>query len=109
MELTKQYLVAHGIASDSIEVKAHGDQQDFTVAQVREGIEQSPELADDSRKRLLRNMKMVVLASNRRVDVTLSTADQHSIRQYPFNAADSATLLSESTLDQHVNKPVLGK
>ena len=39
-----------------------------------------------------------VLASNRRVDITLSStgqASQESVRQYPFNAADSLTLLKE--------------
>jgi hypothetical protein len=43
-------------------------------------------------------MKTIILASNRCVDITLSNvgqASQESARQYPFNAADSLTLLKE--------------
>jgi len=43
-------------------------------------------------------MRTIILASNRRVDITLSNAghaSQESVRQYPFNAADSLTLLRE--------------
>ncbi|AFL89115.1 outer membrane protein/peptidoglycan-associated (lipo)protein [Terriglobus roseus DSM 18391] len=93
--LTKQYLVEHGVGAESIEVKARGDQQNLSDAQVREAITRTPELSEDARNRLLQNMKTVILASNRRVDVTLSTTNQHSVRQYPFNASDSMTLLSE--------------
>ena len=103
VELTKQYLVAPGIAPESIEIKARGDQQNLTDAQVKAAIEHTPELDQEARKRLLLNMKTVILASNRRVDVTLSTTNQHSVRQYPFNAADSMTLLSEQR--PGTNKP----
>jgi hypothetical protein len=41
-------------------------------------------------------MKTILLASNRRVDVTLSTTGQRSVREFPFNAADSLTLLQQS-------------
>ncbi|MGD0791903.1 MAG: hypothetical protein ABR920_09045 [Terriglobales bacterium] len=40
-------------------------------------------------------MTTILLASNRRVDITLSTTGQKSIREYPFNAADSLTLLQQ--------------
>jgi hypothetical protein len=40
-------------------------------------------------------MRTILLASNRRVDVTLSTTGQQSVRQYPFNAADSLTLIRQ--------------
>ena len=43
-------------------------------------------------------MRRIILASNRRVYITLSNsgqAAQESIREYPFNAADSLTLLKE--------------
>jgi hypothetical protein len=33
------------------------------------------------------------MASNRRVDVTLSTTGQSSVRQFPFNSADALTLI----------------
>jgi hypothetical protein len=41
-------------------------------------------------------MRTILLASNRRVDVTLSTTGEESVKQYPFNAADSLTLLEPS-------------
>jgi hypothetical protein len=41
-------------------------------------------------------MKTVLLASNRRVDITLSTTGQKSVREFPFNAADSLTLLQQA-------------
>jgi hypothetical protein len=43
-------------------------------------------------------MRTIILASNRRADITLSNtgqAAQESVREYPFNAADSLTLLKE--------------
>jgi hypothetical protein len=33
------------------------------------------------------------MASNRRVDVTLSTTGQTSVRQFPFNTTDALTLI----------------
>jgi hypothetical protein len=38
-------------------------------------------------------MQTIVLASDRRVDITLSTTGQSSVRQFPFNAADALTLI----------------
>jgi len=37
---------------------------------------------------------VLVLANNRRVDVTLSTTGQQSVRRYPFNAKDFLALIS---------------
>jgi hypothetical protein len=34
------------------------------------------------------------LANNRRVDVTLSTTGQQSVRRYPFNAKDFLALIN---------------
>jgi hypothetical protein len=38
-------------------------------------------------------MRTIILASNRRVDITLSTTGQSSVKQFPFNAADSLSLI----------------
>jgi hypothetical protein len=53
-------------------------------------------------------MRTIIFASNRRVDVTLSTTGQTSVRQFPFNAADSLTLIGgrESEMKK---KPVAKK
>jgi hypothetical protein len=37
------------------------------------------------------------MASNRRVDVTLSTTGQTSVRQFPFNSTDALTLIGGRT------------
>jgi hypothetical protein len=61
-------------------------------------VERNPELSPEDRQRVLSNMRVIILASNRRVDITLSNpgqAAQQSVREYPFNAADSLTLLKE--------------
>lgn len=91
----KSFLVEHGVPEGLIDTKALGDQHNLTAAEVKGSVEQNPELTKEERARVLRNMKTIIWASNRRVDVTLSTAGQTetSVRRYPFNAADSLTLI----------------
>jgi hypothetical protein len=43
---------------------------------------------------MLRNLKVMVLANNRRVDVTLSMTGQQSTHRYPFNARDYLALIN---------------
>ncbi len=42
----------------------------------------------------MKNLLTIRLANNRRVDVTLSTTGEQSVRRFPFNAKDALTLLS---------------
>jgi outer membrane protein OmpA-like peptidoglycan-associated protein len=95
VDLTRSFLIDHGVPAGSIETKAYGLQKNMTAAQVKEAVEQNPQVTPEQRQRLLKNMRTILLASNRRVDVTLSTTGQTSVRQYPFNAADSLTLLEQ--------------
>jgi outer membrane protein OmpA-like peptidoglycan-associated protein/opacity protein-like surface antigen len=92
---TKSFLIGLGIPAANIETKAFGEQQNLTGAQVKDAVDRSPELTPVERQKVLDNITTIILASNRRVDVTLSTTGQQSVRQYPFNAADSLTLLSQ--------------
>jgi len=92
---TKHFLIEHGVPEANIETKAFGEQRNLTEDQVRDAVEKNPELTPEQRQRVLDNLQTVLLASNRRVDVTLSTTGQTSIREYPFNAADSLTLLQQ--------------
>jgi hypothetical protein len=46
------------------------------------------------RHQMLNNLPVLVLANNRRVDVTLSTNGQQSTRGYPFNAKDYLALIN---------------
>jgi hypothetical protein len=44
-----------------------------------------------------------VLANNRRVDISLSTTGQQSVRRYPFNAKDALRLLSTQGVEKGAN------
>jgi outer membrane protein OmpA-like peptidoglycan-associated protein len=92
----KRFLVAQGVPAGNIQTKAFGEQQNLTDAEVKDAVERTPELSTKDRQRVLKSMRTIILASNRRVDITLSgagQASQESVREYPFNAADSLTLL----------------
>ncbi len=93
VERTKNFLVEHGVPPADIEVKAYGKQRNLSDEEVKQSIDNNPELSPEERQRIARNMHTIILAANRRVDVTLSTTGQTSVRQYPFNAADSLTLI----------------
>jgi outer membrane protein OmpA-like peptidoglycan-associated protein len=90
---TKNFLVGQGVPAGNIDTKAFGEQQQLTPDQVKQSIDQTSDLTPGEKQRILRNMRTIVLASNRRVDVTLSTTGQESVRQFPFNAADALTLI----------------
>jgi outer membrane protein OmpA-like peptidoglycan-associated protein len=90
---TKSYLVEQGVPEASIDTQAFGAEQQLTSDQVKQSLDQNSELTAGERQRILKNMRTIILASNRRVDVTLSTTGQTSVKQFPFNAADSLTLI----------------
>ena len=95
VDRAKRFLIEHGVPETSLATKAFGEEQNLTEGQVRDAVEKNPELTPEQRQRVLNNLQTILLASNRRVDVTLSTTGQTSIREYPFNAADSLTLLQQ--------------
>ena len=108
VDRVKRFLVELGVPAANIETKAFGKQENLTDAQVKDAVEQNPELSSSERQRVLNNMRTIILASNRRVDITLSNAgqaSQESVREYPFNAADSLTLLQE----KETKKPIPGR
>jgi outer membrane protein OmpA-like peptidoglycan-associated protein len=107
VDRTKRFLVGQGVPAANIQTEAFGKQQNLTDAQVKDAVERNPELSKEDRKRVLDNMRTIILASNRRVDITLSNAgqsNQKSVREYPFNAADSLTLLQEKRT-RRANEP----
>ncbi|MGD0829692.1 MAG: OmpA family protein [Terracidiphilus sp.] len=95
---TKQSLVEQGVPEASIETLGLGKDQELTADQVKELVEANPELTAAERQKVLSKLNVIVWAQNRRVDVTLSTTGQQSVRQYPFNAADSLTLLDQKNI-----------
>jgi outer membrane protein OmpA-like peptidoglycan-associated protein len=94
VERTKNYLVEKGVAADKLEVKAFGFEKNMTDADVKAQIEADPDLSPAEKQKILKNLQTVRLASNRRVDVTLSTTGEQSVRRFPFSAKDALTLLS---------------
>jgi outer membrane protein OmpA-like peptidoglycan-associated protein len=91
---TKNFLAEHGVPADHIETRSFGEENQLTAEQIKEQMEQNPDLSPDDRQQMLKNLKVMVLANNRRVDVTLSTTGQQSVRRYPFNAKDFLALTS---------------
>ncbi len=91
---TKDFLVEHGVPADHIDTKSFGEENQLTSDQVKEQMADDPDLSPEERQRLMKNFRVLVLANNRRVDVTLSTTGQQSIRRYPFNAKDFLALIS---------------
>jgi outer membrane protein OmpA-like peptidoglycan-associated protein len=94
VEKTKSYLIEKGVPADHIDTKAYGEEQNMTDDEVKKLLEDDPDLTPAEKQSFLKNLLTVRLANNRRVDVTLSTTGEQSVRRFPFNAKDALTLLS---------------
>ena len=108
VERARSYLVEKGVAADHIEIKAYGFEKNMNDQDVKSLVEQDTTLTPAEKQRILRNLVTVRLAQNRRVDITLSTTGEQSVRQFPFNAKDALTLLSRSGGQTGTKKPVTG-
>jgi outer membrane protein OmpA-like peptidoglycan-associated protein len=102
----KNYLIEKGVPADHIDLKAFGFEQNMTNEQVKAQIEADPDLSPEEKQKILKNLVTVRLASNRRVDVTLSTTGQQSVRKFPFNSRDALTLLSRGVGGEKAKTPV---
>ena len=96
--LSKSFLVAQGVPEASIDTHSLGKEDQLDAAQVRQQMEENPDLSVEHRQALFAKLPSIVLAQNRRVDIVLSGTGQQSVRQYPFNAVDALTLLSDTAL-----------
>jgi hypothetical protein len=107
----KSFLVEQGVPEADIETKSFGKEDNLTDDQVKGEVENNPELTPGERERVLKNIVTIRMASNRRVDVTLSTTGQTSVRQFPFNSTDSLTLIGgrEGEAKKKVAKPARKK
>jgi hypothetical protein len=94
VERAKSFLVEHGVPADHFELKAFGEEDQLTADQIKQQMADNPDLSAEERQKMMRNLQVLVLANNRRVDVTLSTTGQQSTRLYPFNAKDYLALIS---------------
>ena len=89
----KAFLVEQGVPESSIDTRAVGKEHQLSGDEVKALLAKNTELTDAERKKILSQLNVIVLAQNRRVDVTLSTTGQQSVREFPFNASDALTLL----------------
>jgi len=94
VERTRNFLVQHGVPAKDIETRSFGKDDNLSAKQVKEQMEQNPDLTPADRKQMLGNLQVMVLANNRRVDVALSTTGQQSTHRYPFNAKDYLALIN---------------
>ena len=105
----KNFLVQQGVPESSIDTVALGDTHALTKDEVKSLVQQNPELTDEERKKILRNINQIYLAQNRRVDITLANTGQQSVQLYPFNAHDAGTLLSEKAQAHAKKQPAAPK
>ena len=91
----KGFLVENGVPESAIDTKALGKEHNLSTDEVKQSIEQNPDLTTEERKRALARIVVIRMASNRRVDITLNSAGQAetSVRQFPFNSTDALSLI----------------
>ena len=94
VERTKAFLVEQGIPADHIDTQGLGEEQPMSVDQVKQAIDQDQSVSPVEKKQLTAKAQILALAQARRVDVTLSTTGQTSVRQFPFNAEDALNLIN---------------
>ena len=98
--ITQKYLIAKGVPADAFQTEYFGKDRQLSAEEVKAELDKNPELnqlTPGERTRLLKNMRTIELASNRRVDISLITPDKNTtettVREYPFRAADWLTLI----------------
>jgi outer membrane protein OmpA-like peptidoglycan-associated protein len=104
VERAKSYLIEKGVPADHLETKAFGFEKNMTSEEVKKLLDEDPDLNPADKQKLVKNLLTVRLANNRRVDVTLSTTGEQSVRRFPFNARDALTLLSRSGAEKGTAK-----
>jgi outer membrane protein OmpA-like peptidoglycan-associated protein len=102
---TKQFLVEHGVKEDAIETQGLGEEEPMSVDQVKQAVDQDTNLTAAQKKQLTAKAGVLALAQSRRVDVTLSTTGQTSVRQFPFNAEDALNLINPRGVSTAKSRP----
>jgi len=96
VQLAKEFLIQQGVPEASIDTTAFGKDKNLSDAEVKQLVEQNPDLNDELRQQTLQRLHTIALAYNRRVDITLTPAGQESVARYPFAAEDYATLVDRN-------------
>ena len=94
--LAKKFLVEQGVPEDKIETQAFGKEQNLSADQVKQQVEQDASMSPEDRQKALQKIQTIVLAYNRRVDITSKPTGQESAREYPFKAEDFARLVDRN-------------
>ena len=92
----KSFLAGQGVPSDNIDTRALGKQEQLSADNVKQSMEDDASLTAGEKRRLRQNMRTIVLAANRRVDMKVEAPgvpSQLSERKYPFSAADALSLI----------------
>src|SRR5207237_7670434 len=63
---TKRFLVEQGVPEGNIQTESFGKQQNLTDAQVKDAVGRNPELGPEERRKVLNNMKTIILARDRK-------------------------------------------
>ena len=92
----KAFLVQQGVPEASIDTTAFGKEKNLSDDEVKQLVEQNPDLSDELRQQTLQRLHTIALAYNRRVDITLTPSGQESVARYPFAAEDYATLVDRN-------------
>jgi outer membrane protein OmpA-like peptidoglycan-associated protein len=106
VDRTRSFLVENGVPEDHIDVRSFGDEDQLTPDQIKQQIADNPDLTPADRREMLNNFSVMVLANNRRVDITLSTTGEQSTHRYPFNARDYLSLVNAKNSEK---KPAVKK
>jgi len=101
-EVAKDFLIAQGVPADHLETEGRGKEHNLSDDQVKQLVQQNSELNEAERQKTLEKLHTIVLANNRRVDITLSTTGQESAHQYPFKAEDFATLVNRNGINKKI-------
>jgi outer membrane protein OmpA-like peptidoglycan-associated protein len=95
-QLVKTFLTEQGVSAEALDVQALGEEQNLSVDDVKQLMQQNPNLSDEQRQQEMWRLKTLVLANNRRVDISLSPTGQQSVLQYPYNAEDFTRLIDRN-------------
>jgi len=104
----KSFLVGQGVPGDSIDTRALGKQEQLSADNVKQSMEDDPSLTAGEKRRLQTNMRTIVLAANRRVDMKVEAPgvpSQLSERRFPFSAADALSLIGGREKPKVAPKP----
>jgi outer membrane protein OmpA-like peptidoglycan-associated protein len=93
VQIVKQFLVEQGVPAEVLDTQACGEEQNLSADDVKQLLQQDPDLTDEERERDQGRLGTIVLANNRRVDISLTPSGQQSRREYPYKSGDFAKLV----------------